>query len=547
MQKNSKLTTDGIYGGFKTIVGEGTARNEAGGDVYRVDQWVQLERFLVLGSIAGGYYTTPEELTIQSLENVRQCLASDGLRALRMVTDVSVNRRAARQDPVLLVLAGLFNHSNVHVRQEAARVLPQIARTGTHLFTFLSYVTQIRGWGRTLRTAVSRWYGDKEIDVLVNLLIKYQQRGGWSNRDVLRLVHTHPRNTAQDAVFFWAVGGDISKLKAEFRDAMHPRIYAMEALKLCKPMADGLRTAELLIRANQLPREAVPTELLSYPSIWAALIDGMLANGLDEALLRNLGRVSSLGMLDNGEMLRRVVHYLGNVSRAHPIKVLTAMNQYRQEHGNFRNNEGEYRNTWRANAAVLEALDAAFYRGFKYVQPSNKRIMLALDISGSMKRSRVSGLDYMTTCQAAACLGMIFLRTEPKVTVVGYNKIAQPLEIDPEIGLTQFAEYIHRISNGSTNCSAPLQYIAQNRLPIDGIINITDTQHWDGPACGPELTKARQATGLAIQHATIAMVPTRWTLSNPNDALSIDAVGYDANVPRLIQQFMGGSGLDSEE
>jgi len=33
----------------------------------------------------------------------------------------------------------------------AGRMLPKVARTGTHLFTFADYVQQFRGWGRGRR------------------------------------------------------------------------------------------------------------------------------------------------------------------------------------------------------------------------------------------------------------------------------------------------------------------------------------------------------------------------------------------------------------
>ena len=36
--------------------------------------------------------------------------------------------------------------------------LPQVCRTGTHLFAFARYVEQFRGWGRSLRRGVGAWY-----------------------------------------------------------------------------------------------------------------------------------------------------------------------------------------------------------------------------------------------------------------------------------------------------------------------------------------------------------------------------------------------------
>ena len=48
----------------------------------------------------------------------------------------------------------------------ALDALPQVARTGTHLFQFASFVEGFRGWGRSLRGAVGRWYAARSIDAL---------------------------------------------------------------------------------------------------------------------------------------------------------------------------------------------------------------------------------------------------------------------------------------------------------------------------------------------------------------------------------------------
>jgi 60 kDa SS-A/Ro ribonucleoprotein len=43
-------------------------------------------------------------------------------------------------------------------RRAALAALPRVARIGTHLFQFATFVEQFRGWGRSLRRAVGGWY-----------------------------------------------------------------------------------------------------------------------------------------------------------------------------------------------------------------------------------------------------------------------------------------------------------------------------------------------------------------------------------------------------
>ena len=70
----------------------------------------------------------------------------------------------------------------------------------THLFMFLHFCKAIRkhakkgaiGFGRSSRSAISKWYNNKEPRQLAYHLTKYKQRHGWSHRDVLRLTHVKP-------------------------------------------------------------------------------------------------------------------------------------------------------------------------------------------------------------------------------------------------------------------------------------------------------------------------------------------------------------------
>jgi hypothetical protein len=63
----------------------------------------------------------------------------------------------------------------------------------------------MRGWGPALRKAIAHWYTAKTpIDRLGYQLVKYQQRGGWSHRDLFRLAHV-PMN---HAVARWITGAE---------------------------------------------------------------------------------------------------------------------------------------------------------------------------------------------------------------------------------------------------------------------------------------------------------------------------------------------------
>jgi hypothetical protein len=51
-------------------------------------------------------------------------------------------------------------HGDAQAKAHAFTNLNKVCRIGTHLFHFAEYVNAMRGWGRGLRSAVGRWYGD---------------------------------------------------------------------------------------------------------------------------------------------------------------------------------------------------------------------------------------------------------------------------------------------------------------------------------------------------------------------------------------------------
>ena len=78
---------------------------------------------------------------------------------------------------------------DIETRRAALDALPRVARTGMHLFRFTQFVEGFRGWGRSLRRGIGRWYAAQSVDALAYQAVKYRQREGVTHRDLLRLAH----------------------------------------------------------------------------------------------------------------------------------------------------------------------------------------------------------------------------------------------------------------------------------------------------------------------------------------------------------------------
>src|SRR5207249_5982805 len=100
--------------------------------------------------------------------------------------------------------------------------------------------------------------------------------------------------------------------------------------------------------------------------------------------------------------------------RSHPLSLLVALKTYAQGHG-VRGGS-----TWTPVKQVVDALDAAFYLAFGAIEPTGKRWLLALDVSGSMGTGQVAGSP-LTPREGAAAMALVTAATEPAYHVVGFT------------------------------------------------------------------------------------------------------------------------------
>lgn len=246
------------------IPGSSQVRNSAGGFACAVDDWVRLDRFLILGAEGGSYYASERALTVQNAEAVRRCIQTDGTRTVARIIEISEAGRAPKNDPAVFGLAMVAGMGGPEARAAAFAAIPRVCRTGTHLFQFVDAVVGFRGWGRALRRAVGAWYTAKEPRNLAYQLTKYQCRGGWSHTDLLRLCHVKADGPATDAVR-WAVGKTDS-VPVDTSDPSSPLapIAAYEAIRKAESTAEVVR----LIQEYRVVRECVPTRWLAEPAVW---------------------------------------------------------------------------------------------------------------------------------------------------------------------------------------------------------------------------------------------------------------------------------------
>jgi len=503
----------------------GQVEDSARGYVWVLDDWKRLDRFVLLGCEGGTYYASEEKISCANARAVAALIERDGARVVERVAELSRQGRAKKNDGAVFVLALAASIGDGATKQAVERHYGEVVRTGYHHLLFVDYVKDLRGWGRALRRIVGGWYLLQKPEELAYQLVKYQRRVGWTHRDVLRLAHPRTSDGVLSALLRWGARGEVSE------DNVPPLVRAAQEAKTC----DVSRLCSL-IRQYDLPRECVPTEKLRYPSVWEALLERMPVT----AMIRNLGVMARVGGLlaPASEATRRICEELGNVerlkrARVHPLQILAALLTYRGG-GGVRGH-----NRWMPASSIVDALDRAFYLSFENVVPTNKRILMAIDVSESMWSDEVGDVPGLTPAVAAGAMALVTAASEKRCCFVVFSDEIRRLGVSSGQRVDEVCRQLQAIPWGVTDCAQPMLFASRQNIPVDAFVVLTDSETSAG-AIHPvqALREYRRKSGIEARLVVVGMVANSFTIADPDDAGMLDVVGFSPDTPSVIADFI---------
>ena len=561
---------------------DGTVTNNAGGQSYDISPEQKLMRFLILGSDKPQYYVTAAENTLEHLDNILKMVESGkGLDIVKTLVDVSVAARAPKQIYTFIVLAICSLSPDLELKKYANEAVSKICRIPTHLFEYLDIrenislkINKTTGWGKAHRRVISNWYnsfrGGSEID-LIRTTTKYASRHDYTHRDVLRLCHSKPNSLPRKIIYVYLTKGIEGALKVsadqlseqspsyeiEMASNVIQHIDAVEEAKGLE-IKDEIKMCEL-IHNNNLVREHIPSCLLNSKMVWIELLKNMPLT----ALIRSLSKISTIGITESSEQVQMIIDKLTNKdiiekSKIHPLQVLVAHTTYSQGKGQ----KGSL--SWTPNPLIIEALDKTFELSFKNVVPSSKRILNAIDVSGSMCSQCNGGSGMPITChQASAVMALIMARTEPFCHSVSFSvdttpnedtdniypyyawsgtPIMKELPLRKETTIKEAYEITQDSHFGATDCAMPMEYARKNKLEIDTFIVYTDSETYYGDIHPSEALK-KYREEMKIPNAKLivmGMQSNGFTIADPTDKGMMDVVGFDSAAPQIVSDFSAG-------
>ena len=360
-------------------------------------------------------------------------------------------------------------------------------------------------------------------------------------------------------MFKWITSGEIPDEDpgTPFSDT---HIVGYELAKMVSDTASsGYRAS--VIQDYGLTREMVPTEWLKDPEVWEALLEKMPMT----AMIRNLANMTRIGLLRPMsswayEVASRLESEGVHKAKVHPLQVLVALMTYKAGQGVARRRAVGFHsrgyvdagsvNTWDPVPQIVDALDAAFYHSFGNVKTTDKRIMLAIDTSGSMEWDNIAGMP-ITPRAGSAAMAMVTARTERRYVVTafssGYMKRAyrgsyhgiREVDISPRRRLDDVMNAI--VGGGGTDCSLPMVYALDKGLDVDAFIVYTDNETWAGRTHPVQaLNEYRTKTGIPAKLIVVGMTSTGFTIADPTDPGMMDVVGFDTAAPNIMSDFVRG-------
>jgi 60 kDa SS-A/Ro ribonucleoprotein len=269
------------------------------------------------------------------------------------------------------------------------------------------------------------------------------------------------------------------------------------------------------------------------------------------ALIRNLATMTRVGLLAvNSDATADVVRRLRDPdrlakARVHPIAILAALVTYKSGRG-----RGD--GTWIPVVDIVDALDAAFYTSFGTVSPTNKRMLLALDVSSSMASGAIAGISGLTPRLGSAAMALVTAATEPSHQFVAFTSASSgyggkwgggtsgitPLSISPTQRLDKVVNEVSGLPFGGTDCALPMIWAKQNNVEVDTFVVYTDGETWAGDVHPAQaLRDYRDARGIPAKLVVVGMTSNGFSIADPDDGGMLDVVGFDTTTPPVLSDF----------
>ena len=504
---------------------EDMKKNLAGGVAFKTSDFNALRRWLLTGSFSNFFYEKSQKNTNANLDLLINCIKQDPNKVAAEIMHASNTGTMASQHTCILALVHLSN-GNLDAKKEFRSIFNDIIRTASHLYEFVSYAKQVRGMGKTIHKAVNGWLKEKDLEYQ---FLKYQQREGFSSRDILRLFKPVPRNETEDSLFSWITGKD------------KPITNDLKRIQVYEELKKGTLSEKMVIQAIAdygLTHEMIPANVVRTKKVWTALFYKMPMT----ATIRNLATLTRNGVFEDFKNLDVLENKLSKEflqkSRIHPLEIASAQKIYSSGGRIGRSSNSTYSPISR----VLDILEDAVHNAFEAQEPTGKHFFHALDISGSMTWNEMPGL-FLSPFEVETIMALTTVKTEKNYYVGGFsNNFIRLPEFRAKSTIASALNEASSHGFGGTNAASAYEHAINNKIYTDVFVFWTDSENWMGSQPSSLLKKYRKLINPEAKAIYITLVPysDEISLADPKDPLSYDIGGFSSQTPKLISMIAEG-------
>lgn len=517
-------------------------KNDAGGWGFELSPREKLSRFIAVGDVNGTYYVDYEANLSRSFDNIKNHFLSSEAEMLFFLSEVKRSLEegfAMRINTTLFSLAVLCSNQNKFpaIKKQALALIPTL-RTPTQLFYFLKTLKSFSGWNRSLRRAVASWYTQHEYSVgdLIYKVLKYRQREGYTHADVIKLCHLKSSVKRFNNLIKYVLLSNKSNVSLEELSKILDQEPSLKAFSILSTCSDEQLVE--IVEKHKFSWEMIPTDRLNNQKVLKAI----LPNLQPVALMRNLNRYAYNDITT--QAVSNEVDYICSVftdkekmkmANIHPIILANNIKTYSQGTGNLGNK------TWTANSKILEAMEDAYYNSFDYLPKINKKILVAVDESGSMNSSCSNTCLLMST--VAKMIAVTLMRQCSKIDSIAFTSERNINDLQ-NLKLNKHSSLIDILKSpsngGGTDCSLPIRFMLEKKLKYDAVVIITDSETWAEK--GNErhyslLHKYRASVNKDIKVIEIGL-DENFSIQPPEDKNCYRINGFDANVMNYVSDII---------
>ncbi len=404
----------------------------------------RLEQLAMTGTLGNSFYASAKDATDDAVRLLQRAHAGELANAIIR----GRNEGFIRTFPLL----GLV-YLSMKDAELFKRAFPKVVLTGNDLVDFIDLAKEVRGLGRSVKTAINAWIAEKTTPY-------YAQKYRRQIADAIRL----SRFKGDDPIYAYVLNAytgvkGFSNEKLDAAYAKYPELAAH------RDFVEFIKADELGLALEVIKKHALDVDSLTdcYSKFNRELWQETARRTPVMRFLKYMAKflregVDILPLMEEKltvENLRR--------AKVFPFRIYTASLALPTLR-------------WMTRNYLVDLLDE-YTTTYDWNEFNNYRWVIAPDMSCSMK-SRVGDSDILTFAHISAMFTGFFYKGLDHVTILPWNTEVREYTVKPEKPVMTHINKLMKMVCGGTHMEVALKHMISHKTEVDYAVFLTDTEEY---------------------------------------------------------------------